>query len=465
MKNLSTLVLMLFLLGSVLLGVQAQTTKVITGATLIDGTGRAPIPDAVIVIEGTRISQVGRRETTAIPRGAQMIDARGMYVVPGLADMHNHLGDGTFSLNQGEPNLRKNFMEMLGWGFTYIFAPGHIDLKSSAELKRLAADDAAPYPHFLGVGLRFGAKGGHGSTLSAFTPETPDEARQQVRELKAANVYAVKIIYDDLSYVTKQPRAMLKPEVVAAIIDEAHRQGLKAYVHAPVLKFAKEVLRDGADGLMHGIISDPVDDEFISLMKRNHAVYIPTHTIFESISDLGAWAKREESFNVRGLVEREVFEVGMSPATVREWEARWDNLSYLKKQLPIVRANTRKVWDAGILLVAGSDTGSSGSGVVLGLSSQLELTLLVEAGLTPRETLQAATLNAARMVGREQDLGTVQRGKLADLLILEADPIADIGNVRRIFRVIKGGAVHDPAELFRAAKQQASIARAAPSLK
>src|SRR5262249_1435064 len=152
--------------------------------------------------------------------------------------------------------------------------------------------------------------------------------------------------------------------------------------------------------------------------------------IFESIADLGAWAQREANFNDRGLIAREVFEYGMSPATVQQWEARWDNVSSLKKQLPILRANTKKVWDAGILVVAGSDPGSWGSGVVLGLSSQLELTLLVEAGLTPSQTLQAATVNAARMVGREQDLGTVEPGKLADLLILKADPLADIANVR-----------------------------------
>jgi imidazolonepropionase-like amidohydrolase len=452
MKSLSIFMPMLFLLSSVIANGQSQTTKAITGATLIDGTGRAPVKDAVIIIEGTRIREVGPRDRTQIPRGAQVIDVPGMYVAPGLADMHNHLGDGTFSLNQGDPDLRKNFKEMLGWGFTFIFAPGHIDLKSSADLKRLAADDAAPCPHFLGVGLRFGAKGGHGSTLSAYTPDTPDEARGDVRELKAAKVYAVKIIYDDLGYVTKEPRPMLKPEVVAAIIDEAHKQGLKAYVHAPVLKYAKEVLRDGADGLMHGIISDPVDEEFISLMKRNGAVYIPTHAIFESIADLGGWARREASFDQRGLIPRRVYEVGMSPATVKQWEARWDNLAYIKERLPILRANTRKVWDAGILVVAGSDTGSSGSGVVLGVSSQLELTLLVEAGLTPGEALQAATINAARMVGREGEFGTVERGKLADLLILEADPLADIGNVRRIYRVVKGGVVHDPAELLHAAK-------------
>jgi imidazolonepropionase-like amidohydrolase len=205
---------------------------------------------------------------------------------------------------------------------------------------------------------------------------------------------------------------------------------------------------------VHGIISDPVDDEFISLMKKNGAVYITTHAIFEAAADLGGWARREASFDVRGLIPREVFEVGTNPATVRQWEARLDNLSEAKGKLPILRANLKKLHDAGVLTVLGSDTSSagSGSGLVLGLASQLELTLLVEAGLTPREALQAATINAARMVGREREFGTVEQGKLADLLILEADPLADIGNVRRIYRVVKGGVVYDPAELLRATK-------------
>jgi imidazolonepropionase-like amidohydrolase len=405
---------------------QTKKIKAITGATLIDANGRTA--DGVVIIEGTRIKAAGPRGRIKIPRGAELIDARGKYVIPGLADMHNHLGDGTFSLNQGEPDLPRNFMKMLGWGFTFIFAPGHIDLKSTAELKRLSANDAAPYPHFLGVGLRFGAKGGHGSTLSAYTPDTPEEARQNVRELKAANVYAVKIIYDDLSYVTKTPRAMLKPEVVAAIIDEAHKQGLKAYVHAPVMKYAKEVLRDGADGMMHGILTDPVDDEFIALMKKNRAVYIPTHTIFEGLADLGGWARREATFDERKVIPREVYEQGMDENAVKQWESRWNNLQFIRDHMSTLRSNTKKVWDAGILVLVGSDTGSSGSGVVLGVSSQLELQLMVEAGLTTAETLQAATINAARMIGREREFGTIEAGKLADLLILDADPLADIGN-------------------------------------
>ncbi len=431
-----------------------QPTTVIIGATLIDGTDRPPIKDAVVVIEGSRIGRIGSRSKMKLPDKAARVEAPGKFIIPGLADMHNHLGEGTFSFSEGPSDFKKNLNRLLSWGFTTVFDQGIPDLKSFADLKTAAAEDAAPYPHFFGVGVRFAAKGGHGSSFGAYTPETPEDARAAVRELKAVKVDAVKLVYDNLSYVTTQLRPMLKADVMAAIIDEAHQQGLKAYAHAPILNHAKAVLRAGADGLVHGIISDPIDDEFITLMKRNRAVYITTHGIFEAAADIGGWARREAAFDERGLVAREVFELGMNPATVKQWEARLDNISYARAKLPILRSNLRKVSNAGILVVAGSDTSSAGSGtgVVLGLASQLELTLLVEAGLKPQEAIRAATINAARMIGREQDLGSVEPGKLADLVILDANPLDDIRHIRNIYRVIKGGVVHNPAQLLHEAK-------------
>jgi cytosine/adenosine deaminase-related metal-dependent hydrolase len=108
---------------------QAQEIRAITGATLIDGVGRAPIINAVIVIEGARITQAGAADKTKIPAGAQVIDARGKFVIPGLADMHNHLGDGYFLPGQGggPPNFRQNLAQLLGWGFTTIHCPARTD--------------------------------------------------------------------------------------------------------------------------------------------------------------------------------------------------------------------------------------------------------------------------------------------------------------------------------------------------
>ncbi len=453
MKRLAIPLTFILLLSWVAPIVQAQTERVtaITGGTLIGDPGQAPIKDAVIIIAGTRIKRVGTSRNTKIPDRAQVIDATGKFIIPGLADMHQHLGEGNFDLNQGQADFKQNLARLLGWGFTTVFSFGTPAVETFSELKRLSANEESRYPHFFGVGVLIRAREGHGSLQGGFTPETPDEARKQVRELKAANVDAIKFVHTDLRYVTKQPRPLLKPEVLAAIIDEAHKLGLKAYVHAPVLEHAKEALRAGVDGLVHGILSDPVDDEFIGLMKKNRAVYVPTHAIFEAAGDISAWAKRASAFDERGLIAKEVLEVGLRPSNITRWEEKWNNVAYMKERLPVLRSNLKKVWDAGILVVAGSDTGNSGAGTLLGLSSQLELWLMVEAGLTPEQSLRAATINAALMVGRQKDLGTIEAGKLADLVILDADPLVDIRNVRSIFRIIKGGIVYDQVGLLRAA--------------
>ena len=131
---------------------------------------------------------------------------------------------------------------------------------------------------------------------------------------------------------------------------------------------------------------------------------------------------------------------------MQRWESLFSNSAFTKDRLPTLRANLKKVFDAGIPIVLGTDTGFSG--VLLGISTQLELSLLVEAGLKPNDALRAATINAARMIGREKELGTVEPGKLADLVMLDANPLEDIRNVIRVYRVIKGGEVYDPAQLL-----------------
>ena len=333
---------------------------------------------------------------------------------------------------------------MLAWGFTTVFSPHWPGLGDFTGLKDFANRDDSPMPRFFGVGPAFSTKGGHASKLGVFFSETPDEARIRVRELKAAGVDAIKLIYDDMAHLRKVPLPMMKPEVMRANIDEAHKQNLKAYVHAPGLQHAKEALSVGADGLVHSVVSEPVDDDFIALMKKNRAVYVTTHALYNAFFDIGAWMRKLETMDERGIVPKATYEGFKSADGVRAYHQIAPKLS--QRQMEVVRNNLRKVHAAGILVVAGTDTGMPG--VFLGVSSQTELVLLVEAGLKPEEALRAATANAAIMLGREKEQGTIEAGKLADLLILEADPLADIRNIRRINRVIKAGVIYDPSDLF-----------------
>lgn len=418
----------------------ADRILVLRGATLIDGSGSEPLADSTIVIHGDRITQVGPGLTVAIPPAAQEVDVQGKYVIPGLADMHNHLRNG---MTMDWDKMRRNLRWLLGQGVTMVFNPA-VDIEAFADLKLATEPEDSPRGRFFSTGLIFHPTSPGGAD---FSPRSAAEVRDNIATLKAAQVDAVKIFHDDGSWVGAKSPRVFPPEILAAIVEEAHRAGLKVYAHAPLLPFAKDVLRAGADGLLHGIISDPVDDEFIDLMKKNQAVYIATMSLFESCGNFDAWVQRQGEYDDWGAQTPERYERLLQSDERRRALEAWSNTAYTRERLPILRANTKRVFDAGIPVVTGTDTGLLG--VILGVSTHLELLLHVEAGLPPMAVLQAATINAARMVGRESDLGTIAPGKLADLVILDADPLADIRNTRRIHRVMRGGNLYEPLELMR----------------
>jgi len=434
--------LAVFVLACSITDAQDSRIKAITGATLIDGTTRPAMPDAVVVIDGSRISQVGARGSIDVPQGATIIDGRGKFVIPGLADMHNHLLSGSTRPNQ---SLQSNLRRMLVVGITTVFDPS-VSLKDFAALKAAASADEAPYARFYGTGPIVSVKGDFfAAQVSGPIPETESQAQAVVRDLKAAGVDAIKVQYDDVSWSMKRSFPVMKREVLTALVGEAHRQGLKVYAHAPILKHAKEALRLGIDGLMHGIIDDAVDPEFIDLMKRNGAIYVPTMALFNDVGDSTAWARRQAPLWDRAALQPpRIYEFFASPAGATQFETLFDNTTFTRQHLPTLKSNVKKVFDAGVPVVLGTDTGFIG--VFLGVATHLELELLVDAGLTPQQALSTATLNAARMIGREKDLGTVQPGKLADLVMLDADPLADIRNIARLNRTLKGGVVYEPVD-------------------
>jgi imidazolonepropionase-like amidohydrolase len=238
---------------------------------------------------------------------------------------------------------------------------------------------------------------------------------------------------------------MLPLSVADAVIDEAHKQKLKCYVHAPILSYAKQMLQSGADGLLHGIISDPVDDEFIALMKKNKAVYVPTHTLYEACADLTGWIERVKAYDADKTLDSDLLAQLTSEAAQKQWKQMWDRTSYVGDHLNLLRRNTKTLQFEGIPIVSGTDTGVPG--VFLGISSLMEPLLLKEAGLTTSQAMRAATLNAARMLGVGEAFGNADRGRNADLLILEADPLADLRNLYKVRYIVRGGKLFTPKEL------------------
>jgi imidazolonepropionase-like amidohydrolase len=170
-------------------------------------------------------------------------------------------------------------------------------------------------------------------------------------------------------------------------------------------------------------------------MKKNNATYTTTLSLYTAFSDVAAWMQRLAEMDTRGRVPQDVYARYQSPEGTKAYHALAG--TFPPENLRYAKANVRRALDARIPVLAGTDTGVPG--VLLGISSQMELVLLVDAGLTPAQALAAATINPARAIGRGHEQGTIERGKLADLLILDADPVADIRNISKIHLVIKGG--------------------------
>jgi imidazolonepropionase-like amidohydrolase len=429
----SVMLLGLVLLAPAAVATEAEGPLALVGGTVINPGGTSTPSVATIVVEGSRITQVGPQSKVTLPRGAQVIDAKGKFIIPGLIDVHNHLGTGVFGKN-ADP--AQNLATLLEWGVTSVFNTG-TTAEAFATLKSATKASDSPYARFFSSGRIFGAKGGWAGD---YTPGTPDEARSDVRAAKAAGVDAIKFVYDDMSWLTKKAMTVLSVDVMRAIVDEAHAQGLKAYAHAPILSFAKEALRAGADGFVHGIISEPVDAEFIELMRKNGAFYNATAALYEACGDIAGWSRVLQAFDDSGRIPATVYEAFRQPDAVARWEKYWTNTAYTKERLPVQRANLKRLSDAGIAIATGTDTGVPG--LVLGVASQIEILLHVEAGLSPAAALRAATKTAADMIGAGREIGSIEPGRQADLVVLDADPLADVRNVRRIRHVIKGGRMH-----------------------
>jgi imidazolonepropionase-like amidohydrolase len=421
-------------------GQQSPAPTVLHHVTVIN-PGSPPLSDMTILITGGRIAAVERADAFTIPAGAQIIDGRGKFVIPGLMDMHHHLLSGSFP---PRPNLQPNLGRVLAVGVTTVFDPS-LGRQDFARLKAAAAADSSAYARFFGTGPMFTVKGDTLADADAPTPETPAQAEAAVKELKALGVDAIKVQRDDLSWAVKGSGTVMPLEVLTAIVKEAHTQGLKVYAHAPLLKLAKEALSVGVDGMMHGILDEPVDAEFLSLMKKNGAVYVPTLALYEDVADIAAFARRQAVHWDRAKFQPPaIYAPFTDPAGVRQIESFLNNTAFTKERIKVARANVKRVFDAGVPVALGTDTGFFG--VFLGVATQIELELLVEAGLTPAEALRTATINAARMIGKERDLGAVEAGKFADLVILDANPLDDIRNVTRIHKVIKGGVQYEPVD-------------------
>jgi imidazolonepropionase-like amidohydrolase len=389
------------------------------GARIIDGTGKPAIENATLLIRNGRIEAVGTR--VKIPAGAEQIDARGKTIIPGLICAHGHVNDPV----QFGVYLRDGITTLLSLGGDKEFA--------LREQSRNAAPGTAPRLYVAGVIQDSSVIPG------AVAVKTPDEARKSVDELIRSKPDIVKVRVDDFLGA----RQKMSPEVYQAVIDEAHKNGYRTAAHVVLLEDAKGLLSAGVDYIAHSVRDREVDEEFIRLMKKRHVFYSPTLT-----RELAVFTYSETPAFFSDpffLKEADPAEIAKMEDPKRQESMRNDKGAlWYKEHLPIAMQNLKKISDAGIVIAAGTDSGG-GPGRFQGYFEHLELEYETKAGLSPMQALVSATGGAAKALNVSKEVGTLERGKLADFVVLSANPLDDIKNSRTIESVWIGG-VRVPAK-------------------
>jgi len=414
----------------------AASTFAISGANIWDGTARAPIRDGVIVVSNGRIQAIGPRASTPIPKGAMVISGAGKTLIPGLINAHGHVGM-TKGLKAGpenysEENVLAQLRQYARYGVTTVQSLG-TDFEPMLKLRGPARENEAPRATVFTAGRGFTNKQGYPAVLpgNAGVPREVDaveEVRKNVEELARQKVDMVKIWVDDHWGHYKK----IRPELYRAIIDEAHKRGLRVMAHMFYLEDAKQLVAAGLDGLAHSVRDKEVDDELIRLLKEKKTFAVATLVREESTFIYATPPAFLDDPFFNRWIDPEIIKQLKDPAYGARIKADPD-FSKFPGQLAMAKKNLKKLSDAGVHIAFGSDSGPPSR--FQGFFEHRELELMVEAGLTPAQALQAATSNAATALRISGDFGALTKGKRADMILLDADPLADIRNTRKINKV------------------------------
>jgi len=405
---------------------QAPTTSgviALTGARIIDGTGRAPLQQGTIVVNKGFIEAVGEPTAVKIPPGATRVDLSGKTIIPGLINSHAHLNVQQGATLPVRDDLIRRLKTYAMYGVTSAVNLGSRTadelegLKLRDEQTRVVLDRARIYTGGLNA-----------------VGKTPEEARKSVNRLADLKVDLIKY------HINGNPNDMT-PDTYGALVDEAQKKSLRTFVHIFYLEDAKAAVEKGSDVLAHSIRDQDVDLQFAAELKRRNIGYIPTLT-----RDLSVFVYEtrpaffDEPFFRRGiaLYQEEVDHLS-SPATQQQIRNDKQTQS-IKPALEQAIRNLKILSDAGVQIAMGTDSGAEGNpGRWQGYFEHVEMEMMVKAGMTPMQVIVAATGGAARVTKVDSKIGTIQLGKWADLVVLNANPLDNIRNTRQIHSVWVGG--------------------------
>jgi len=430
-----------FLLLLAAAALPAQQTAFVH-ATLIDGTGAAPVEDATILVgPDGRIRAVGSEVN--IPDSAKKVDLKGKYVVPGIINLHGHVGNVKGLSQDRKYFTRQNVIDTLrtfaSYGVTTTTSMG-TDEDSMIGIRDERRRDA-----FQGARVLTALQGF--TTLGGYPTQAPGVkgVAQEVASAAQAKVWVDKLADKDADIVKMWVDGhhgefeKLPPAIYKAIIKQAHKRGLPTLAHIYELADAKALVKAGVDILGHSVRDLPVDDELIALMKKNGTSYAATitreqstyvyHSPPEWLDD--PFFRKSVSDEIVEGVRTQLKQAQSAPAVVEQG----------RKDFEMAMKNVKTLVDAGVHVAFGTDTGPPGR--FAGFFEHWEAELMVEAGISPMRIIEAWSKYSSEALDIDKDFGTLERGKTADLLVLNADPLADITNTRKIHAVYMSGKKFD----------------------
>lgn len=434
----------------------------LVGATVIDGTGAPPLRDAVILVRDGRIACVGSRAACATD-GVRVEDVRGRWIMPGIVDAHVHYSqtgwaDGRpdaldmrerFPYDATIAQLRDPTPFWRSWLCSGVTATYDVGGYPWTWALRARAEHDAAAPHVAAAGPLLSTRDHWLNTPAErqFIHIGSDSAAERgARYLVTNGTDAIKVWF---LAGAESPDAQAFAERMRRAGEIARAAGVPLIVHATGLWQATEAVRAGAQLLVHGVADRHVDDAFLEGARASGTIYTPTLVVTDGYLQLAARNFDDATYGdgmrcVDPATRAKAFLTDSVPGGLNA-EQLAQRRARAEQARAIAYENVRRVHAAGIPIAMGTDAGNPLT--LHGPSVYLEMEALHAAGLPPMDVIVAATRNGARAMRRERDFGTIEPGRVADLLVLGADPLADIRNVRRVERVIRAGTIHERSAL------------------
>lgn len=432
-------------------GATSAPTLVFRGGRLFDPEAGGTRELGQLWVAGDRI--VGERAAnTPMPEGALVVEAEGRTLVPGLFDLHVHVsvpGGGSGPAFQIDPV--ENLETHAAFGVLHV-VDLHNDPASVFALRERSRVEPG-LARLLGAGAAFTAPGGHGTQfgIEANSVTTLAEFDARFATLLPHRPDVVKGIVEHGGWAGLPVMPALDERLLAAIGERVRAAGLPFFVHVWTLDEAKTAARAGADVLAHGVFGGPIDDELIALMKERDVAYVPTLAVVFGQFRVARGESPYSPARLDGLLHPDLGEA-LRDAGAPGWAAGWEDADEA-----VFLANLARLHAAGVRVGAGTDAGNPVT--PHGPALLFELQLYGEAGLTPAQALRCATLESARILGRERELGSLASGKSADVVMVRGDPTADLGAMWDVERVFKAG-----TEIDREPLRRRNAARVAPAV-